>query len=63
MPNQILETIAKDIHEVDSIVEEAEELISAAKEAGEDTKEQEAAMMLLKVRKMKWQRMLQNRGL
>jgi len=63
MPNQILETIATDIKEVDSLVIEAEELISAAKEAGEDTKEQEAAMMLLKVRKMKWQRMLQNRGL
>ena len=63
MPNPILETIAKDIQEVDSLIIDAEELISAAKEAGEDTKEQEASMMLLKVRKMKWQRMLANRGL
>jgi len=63
MASPILETIAKDIQQVDGFVAEAEELISAAKEAGEDTKEQEAAMMLLKVRKMKWQRMLEARGL
>lgn len=63
MPSPILETIAQDIQAVDGLVAEAEELISAAKEAGEDTKEQEVAMMLLKVRKAKWQRMLQARGL
>ena len=63
MPNQILETIAKDIQDVDGLVAEAKELISAAKEAGEDTKEQEAAMMLLEIRKTKWQRMLSARGL
>jgi len=63
MASEILQTIAKDIQEVDSIIIEAEELISAAKEAGEDTKEMEASMMLLKVRKMKWQRMLSARGL
>lgn len=63
MANPILESISKDIQEVEAIIEQAEELISAAKEAGEDTKEMEAEMMLLKIRKTKWQRMLSARGL
>lgn len=63
MPSEILQNIAKDIQEVDSIIEEAKELISAAKEAGEDTHVMEADMRLLEIRKMKWQRMLSARGL
>lgn len=63
MASEILQNIAKDIHEVDAIIEEAKELISAAREAGEDTKEMEVEMRLLEVRKMKWQRMLSARGL
>jgi len=63
MASEILKTIASDIHDIDGIIEEAEELISAMKEAGEETHDQVASLQLLKVRKAKWQRMLQARGL
>jgi len=61
--SEILKTIASDIKDIDGIIEEAEELISAMKEAGEETHDQVASLQLLKVRKAKWQRMLQARGL
>lgn len=63
MGNEILQTIAKDIHEIDSIIIEAKELISAAKEAGEDVHQMQADLNLLEVRKTKWERMLSARGL
>lgn len=63
MPNEILQNIAKDIQEVDTIIIEAKELIQAAKEAGENTTEMEAEMRSLEIRKVKWQRMLSARGL
>jgi len=63
MANEILETISKDIHEIDAIIVEAKELISAMKEAGEDVHELEAELRLLEVRKTKWERMLSARGL
>ncbi len=63
MPNQVLESIAKDIHEVDSIIAEAKELISAARDAGEDVHLMEGEMRVLEIRKMKWERMLSARGL
>ena len=63
MASEILKTIASDIKDIDGIIEEAEELISAMKEAGEETHDQVASLQLLKVRKAKWQRMLQARGL
>ncbi len=63
MPNEILQSIAQDIHKVDDIIIEAKELISAAREAGEDVHEMEAEMRVLEIRKMKWERMLSTRGL
>lgn len=63
MGNEILVTIAKDIKEIDTIIATAKDLISAAKEAGEDVHEQEAELRLLEVRKTKWERMLSARGL
>ena len=63
MANEILETIAKDIHEIDAIIVEAKELISAAKEAGEDVHQMQSDLNLLEVRKTKWERMLSARGL
>lgn len=63
MPNEVLQNISKDIQEVNTIIEEAKELIGAAKEAGEDTTEMEAEMRSLEIRKVKWERMLSARGL
>lgn len=63
MGSEILETIAKDIHEIDAIIVEAKELILAAKEAGEDVHQMQADLNLLEVRKTKWERMLSARGL
>ncbi len=63
MPNEILESIAQDIQKVDSIIAEAKELISAARDAGEDVHLMEGEMRVLEIRKMKWERMLSARGL
>ncbi len=63
MASEILQNIATDIKEIDKIVVEAKELISAMKEAGEETTQMEADLRLLEIRKTKWQRMLQSRGL
>ncbi|KKM01097.1 hypothetical protein LCGC14_1797800 [marine sediment metagenome] len=63
MASEILQNIAKDIHRVDGFIAEAKELISASREAGEDTHEMEAEMKLLEIRKLKWERMLSARGL
>ncbi len=63
MPNEILKSIAQDIHKVDEIIVQAKELISAARDAGEDVHKMEAEMRVLEIRKMKWERMLSARGL
>ena len=63
MASEVLQNIAKDIHRVDGFIAEALELISASREAGEDTHEMEAEMKLLEIRKLKWERMLSARGL
>jgi len=63
MPSQVLKDIAADFARVDPAIDEAEELISAMREAGEDTTKMEADLRGLKLRKTKWQRMLKNRGL
>ncbi len=63
MPNPILESIAQDIQKVNELIEQANELISAARDAGEDVHEMEAEMRVLELRKLKWERMLSTRGL
>jgi len=65
MPNEILEGIAQDIKGVEAALAEAEDLVSAMKEAGETepVAKWEAEIRALKIRKVKWERMLQGRGI
>lgn len=63
MDSEILKNIAGDIEEVESKIEEARDLISALKEAGEETQKLESDLRTLIVRKNKWQNMLHARGL
>jgi len=63
MASEILQSIGSDIKEVNNKVEEARELISAMKEAGEETAQMETELRALIVRKTKWENMLHSRGL
>lgn len=63
MPSQVLKDLAKDFERVEPAITEAEELITAMREAGEDTAKMEADLRSLKSRKGKWERMLKARGL
>ena len=63
MPSEVLKNIAEDFKRVDPAIQEAEELILAMREAGEDTVKMEAEIRTLKTRKTKWERMLKTRGL
>ncbi len=63
MPSQVLKDIALDFARVEPAINEAEELITAMREAGEDTAQMEADLRALKLRKGKWERMLKARGL
>ena len=63
MSNEILQGAAQDLLEADSSIANAEELISAMKEAGEDVSELEANLRSVKMRKTKWERMLKARGI
>ena len=63
MPSEVLKNIAEDFKRIEPAIEEAEELIAAMREAGEDTATMEAELRTLKSRKTKWERMLKARGL
>lgn len=63
MPSQVLKDIAEDFARVEPAITEAEELIQAMRDAGEDTTSMEAELRTLKLRKGKWERMLKARGL
>lgn len=63
MPSEVLKNIAEDFKKVEPAIAEAQELIDAMKEAGEDTATMEAELRVLKTRKTKWERMLKARGL
>ena len=62
MPNEILKGIAADIKDVQVAIDEAEDLIAAMKEAGESVTELESDLRDLKIRKVKWEKMLAARG-
>ena len=62
MASEVLKGVADDILAINNQISEAEELISAMKEAGEDTAALEADLNTLRIRKNKWERMLRNRG-
>lgn len=63
MAQDALIQVAEDFKRVDPAIKDAEELISAMKEAGESTTKQEKDLRALKVRRDKWHRMLKARGL
>lgn len=63
MANQVLEGIAQDLPKIDAAIEEAEDLIAAMKEAGEDTSGMDAKLRDAKTRRTKWARMLEGRGI
>jgi len=63
MADEILQEIAGDVKNIQVAIDRAKILISAMKEAGEDTHEMEADIRLLEVRKTKWERMLKARGI
>lgn len=60
--NTVLASIAKDIGTINKAIADAQELISAMKDAGEPTATQESDLRALMIRKDKWQRMLESRG-
>lgn len=62
MANEIFEKISKDIKEIDMSIVDAKDLISALREAGEDTVELESKFRELEKKKTKWQKVLESRG-
>jgi len=62
MENEILNGVAKDMEQVTKRLVQAQDLVNALKEAGEDTSKMESDMRLLQMRKGKWENMLKNRG-
>jgi hypothetical protein len=60
--NEVLRSVAQDIKQINANIERAEELVAALKEAGEDATTQESTLRTLRIRKEKWERMLQSRG-
>lgn len=62
MSNEILSGIAVDIEKINENIIEARVLISAMKEAGEETAKLEGDLRTLEIRKQRWERMLENRG-
>ncbi len=63
MASEILQGIAGDIKDVQVAIDEADDLVSAMKEAGETVTELEATIRTLKTRKVKWENMLKSRGI
>lgn len=62
MSDSILQSVANDLGATNEQIEQAEELISVMKEAGEPVGELEAELINLKRRKEKWQQVLEQRG-
>lgn len=62
MKSQLLESVKEDLKAIEPMIDEAEELIAALKEVGEPTQEMESELRTLKIRRTKWQNMLQARG-
>ena len=63
MSDAILRGVSADIKSAREKVKDAEELIEAMKEAGEDASELERNLRDLKLRMVKWERMLEARGI
>jgi len=63
MANELLESIGDDIRKMDEQIKQAEELIGAMKEVGEDTTTAVTQIKALKIKKQKWTEMLSKRGI
>lgn len=63
MSDALLRGVAADLKGVDTAINEAQTLIDAMKEAGETVTNQEAELRSLRIRKTKWERMLEARGI
>lgn len=63
MANEILAGIAEDMKAVNVAIKEADDLVDAMKEAGESVTDLETELRSLKIRKVKWQKMLESRGI
>lgn len=63
MSDEILETVAANISEVNRQIERAQNLINAAKEAGENVIELEQRLQDARLKKVKWENMLKARGI
>ena len=62
MAQEILKGIAEDVGRITKRIVEARDLLTAMREAGEDTAKLETRLRDLETRKLKWQRMLEGRG-
>jgi DNA-binding ferritin-like protein len=63
MAHPVAEQVARDMNAAQNRINEARELLSLAKEAGEDVTDMEARIRELELRKNRWERALQNRGI
>lgn len=63
MANEVLQGIADDISKISESIKQGDELISAAKEAGEDVSGLASDLSQLKIRRERWVRMLKGRGI
>lgn len=62
MANDVLAGVAQDLSKLNEQIAVAQELIDAAREAGEEVGQWEGKLKTLLTRKAKWERMLANRG-
>lgn len=60
---EILKQVAQDFKVIVPKIVDAEDLIKALRDAGEDTVKMDADLRVLKQRRDKWERMLRGRGL
>ncbi len=61
--HEALEKLAENIRTINARIVEGEELIEAMRDAGEDVIELDTSMRELKRRKLRWESMLQARGI
>ena len=62
MSENIFQTVATEMQQVDNSIKMARDLINALKEVGEDVTDKEANLRNLEKKKVKWSKMLAKRG-
>lgn len=63
MADPVLESVAEDLKVITSELDRAKSLVQVLKEAGEDTVKIESDIKALEIRKKKWERVLETRGI